>query len=175
MPQSVYVILGLLVLLMYYDSKTGAVSSAVSAAGSAVGLMFSKPQRCNNPGALLYSTAEWEGMDPNYPRVTEELVHFVSPEYGMRAQLKLLRNYVLGGCNTISAIVLRWSGLHSPSKKEEYNNYVRHVVDKTGIPANEVLSLSKVVLIAWAMHSFEAGYSWLSKEDYTMVDRKYFK
>lgn len=65
-------------------------------------------------------------------------VKFSSPVYGIRAIYRILRNYHKRGINTISKIINTWAPSnadHNPT-----NNYIRFIVNKTGIDENEELS-----------------------------------
>lgn len=64
--------------------------------------------RNNNPGNLRWSILNpWTGQSG---KDAQGYAQFSSPDYGIRAALKLLRNYItLNGLQTIKAISARWA------------------------------------------------------------------
>lgn len=92
--------------------------------------------RNNNPGNIRKGE-NWQGMaqtqsDPAF-------IQFKSPEYGIRAMVKLLRNYEkLYNLNTIKGIIFRWA----PPNENNTEAYVKSVEQKTGLKQNEALDLA---------------------------------
>src|SRR5262245_8809411 len=63
--------------------------------------------RNNNPGNIKHG-AQWEGMAPTQTDPT--FITFVSPEYGIRAMARILKNYQSKwGLNTLDQVIRRWS------------------------------------------------------------------
>lgn len=74
--------------------------------------------RNHNPGNIDYSPAnQWQGLDPTRPS-DGRFCRFLSPEWGIRAMARLLRNYrrhpgqpgVGGsGIDTVTEVIHRWA------------------------------------------------------------------
>ena len=76
--------------------------------------------------------------------------------YGFRAALKLLRNYISKGHNTIEKIISRWA----PANENHTDSYIAHVSQRTRIPATEIINRDdrdKLIEIAYAMAISENG------------------
>jgi hypothetical protein len=168
-PGVVIVAAGIVLWYLWSGKTVSQITSVTSKTTSDKAL----PHRRNNPGAILTSSQAWEGIDYSQVRVNGQVEYFVSYEYGARAQMKLFRNYVGNGYNTIRKIVTRWAG--PGIKPVELSHYISHVSVKTGIAADALLKPEQAAVIGWAMHSFESGYEWVSLEEYLRVYNKYFK
>lgn len=120
--------------------------------------------RNNNPLNIRKNAANaWKGKvipgdDPAFEQ-------FVSMAYGYRAGLKLLRNYIGGGNNTIRKIINTWA---PPSDGNNTSSYVTHVAQRTGIGADTIISRDdreRLCKIAWAMAWSENGYPPATMDD----------
>lgn len=92
--------------------------------------------RNNNPLNVRYSTwNNWLGkVTPNMDGAYEQ---FIDMAHGYRAALYLIRKYIRQGYNTISKIITRWA----PESDGNYTqNYIAHVAELVGIPADKVIS-----------------------------------
>ena len=66
-------------------------------------------QRNNNPLNIKYSrTTIWVGQVRDIERSDKVFVEFYEMKYGIRAAIKLIRNYIRNGYNTIDRIISRW-------------------------------------------------------------------
>lgn len=125
--------------------------------------------RQNNPlNIRVNSHNNWKGKitPPDDPRFEQ----FQTMEYGYRAALVLLRNYISDGDNTIERIINRWA----PSTENNVPAYINDVCSilqrMTGkeitpfdaIARNDRAMLSKLV---YAMSIHENGYKDLDKRD----------
>lgn len=117
--------------------------------------------RNNNTGNIRYSVFNnWVGQTGQDER---GFVVFDTIQNGIRAHIKLLRNYINSGDNTIAKIINRWSPPNGTGNTQaSTNNYISYVAQYAGIPMNEpVLFEMKPVIekIAQAMTIFEHGDS----------------
>lgn len=97
---------------------------------------------------------QWKGLDGSDGRFCK----FITPEYGIRAGMKLLSNYIKNGHNTIEKIVNRWA----PKSENPNNvNYINHVVKVSGISPTVPLvsSFDTLRLIFIGMSQFESTYT----------------
>ena len=66
-------------------------------------------QRNNNPLNIKYvKTTIWVGQVRDIERSDKVFVEFYEMKYGIRAAIKLIRNYIHKGYNTIDTIITRW-------------------------------------------------------------------
>lgn len=110
--------------------------------------------RNNNPLNIRNSSEKWAGeIRPSQDTAFKQ---FKSMGYGFRAALKLLRNYIGKGHNTIEKIITRWA----PPTENNTASYINNVSSRSGIPANEIISRDdreKLIEIAYAMAISENG------------------
>ena len=110
--------------------------------------------RNNNPLNIRNSSEKWAGeIRPSQDTAFKQ---FKSMGYGFRAALKLLRNYIGKGYNTITKIINRWA----PPSENNTGSYIKNVSTRSGIPADEVISRDdreKLIAIAYAMAISENG------------------
>lgn len=107
--------------------------------------------RNNNPFNIKKSALNWQGKIEGSDKVFET---FKSLDYGYRAGLKLLINYVHKGYNTIDKIVTRFA----PSNENNTDVYIRFVSGRTGIPCDSPIeSLIELLDIAAAIVKYECG------------------
>lgn len=100
--------------------------------------------RRNNPGNIRTAQRKWQG------EVTPQgaaFCHFSSIEYGCRAMLKLLRNYIVRHKqDTVRQIVSRWA----PPNENNTAAYMNYVAGRMGITADTHLRAGQKTLIALA-------------------------
>lgn len=97
--------------------------------------------RLNNPGNIRLGT-KWQGMADVQP--DPAFVAFVSPEYGIRAMVKVLQTYFTKHkLDTISKMVARYA----PPSENKTDKYIEHVALWSGIEADETLKLDKTTLL----------------------------
>lgn len=98
--------------------------------------------RNNNPGNIVktfkgdsqtFWTGEIKGDDKRFKK-------FKNMEWGYRAIFIVLRSYMSKGVNTIASIINRYA----PPHENLTSSYARHVSERTGIPIDEILSMSDV-------------------------------
>ncbi|MBO9490739.1 structural protein [Endozoicomonas sp. G2_1] len=101
---------------------------------------------------------DWEGEHPL--DLDSEFEEFVSPQKGIRAAARILRNYrVNRGLDTVSGIISRWA----PPKNEkgEFENhtesYIKSVAQKINIDPHQVLSERDYPSLIKAMIYHENG------------------
>ena len=108
----------------------------------------------NNPLNIRKSNERWLGEVR--PSTDAAFKQFESMGYGFRAALKLLRNYIGKGFNTIEKIVTRWA----PPSENHTTSYINNVANRSGIPATQVINRDEresLIAIAYAMAISENG------------------
>lgn len=90
--------------------------------------------RNNNPLNIRYSANNnWNGKGADNGTGFE---NFESADHGLRAGLKLMRNHIANGDDTISSLISKWA----PAKdKNNPVQYAQFVSSKTGIPVDQKL------------------------------------
>ncbi len=110
--------------------------------------------RNNNPLNIRKSNERWLGeVRPSQDAAFKQ---FESMGYGFRAALKLLRNYIGKGYNTIEKIIGRWA----PPSENHTTSYINNVSTRSGIPAQQVIDRDDreaLISIAYAMAISENG------------------
>lgn len=122
--------------------------------------------RNNNPlNIRLNSANAWDGKVANNTDGVFE--QFVSMEYGYRAALKLIRNYINNyGLNTVTKIITKWA----PNNENNTANYINRVCETTGWLPSKVIdpyNMQDMCDLAYAMALVENGYTPLP--DYTDI------
>jgi len=108
----VWLFLGLLVLL---------------GSGTAI-YMQARGLRNNNPGNIRKSGTVWQGQSPT--QTDTDYIQFVSPEYGIRALVKVLNTYRNSyKLDTVREIISRWA----PPNENDTVSYINSVAAKLGI------------------------------------------
>lgn len=110
--------------------------------------------RNNNPLNIRKSNELWAGEVR--PSQDASFKQFKSMGYGFRAALKLLRNYIGKGYNTIEKIINRWA----PPTENNTGSYINNVVQRSGIPAQKVINRNdreSLIAIVYAMAISENG------------------
>lgn len=96
--------------------------------------------RNHNPGNVIWNGTEWEGLAEC--KHDGKFCVFVSPEYGIRAMVRILRSYSkqkglpgYGAANidTVYEIIMRWA----PPSENETNRYVWRLASYCGINPGE--------------------------------------
>lgn len=122
--------------------------------------------RNNNPlNIRISSTNNWQGeVQNNTDGVFEQ---FVAMEYGYRAALKLIRNYITrDGLTTVSDIISKWA----PNNENNTAGYIQRVIGiNQWTPAKVIDPYSKDDMcdLAYAMAIVENGNTILP--DYTQI------
>ncbi|EDV5349925.1 structural protein [Salmonella enterica] len=83
--------------------------------------------RNNNPGNIRWGD-DWKGLVPKSQRTDKDFCQFITPEYGIRAMIVILRNYQRKhGLNTITGIINRWA----PTNENNTQAYIDSVAKAT--------------------------------------------
>ncbi|CDG21578.1 Protein P5 [Xenorhabdus poinarii G6] len=91
--------------------------------------------RNHNPGNIRHGD-KWQGLSDT--QTDKSFCQFVSPEYGIRAMLKILRNYERKyGDNTIRQFISRWA----PPNENNTENYIAYVSNAVGVTSSTVIDV----------------------------------
>lgn len=94
--------------------------------------------RNNNPGNIRWGD-EWKGLVPKSQRTDKSFCQFISPEYGIRAMIIILRNYQSKhGLCTLTGMIKRWA----PPNENNTQAYINSVVQATSTEANQPIDLT---------------------------------
>ena len=121
----------------------------------------------NNPGNIKKGIDTWQGevgVDD------KGFVIFSSMNYGVRACMKLIRNYIKSGYNTVSKIINRYAPV---SDNNPTSNYIDYVATQMGIGSNTEISpddWDKLCKLVVAVCYFESRYIVPSSEYLWAVD-----
>jgi hypothetical protein len=112
---------------------------------------MSRGFRNHNPGNIDHNPAnQWQGLLPHDPKIEPRFCRFESPEYGIRALFKLLKNYQRNPklqLKTIRQIISRYA----PSNENNTESYISFAANKVGVSADAAISTQdKQVLFALA-------------------------
>jgi GH24 family phage-related lysozyme (muramidase) len=121
--------------------------------------------RNNNPGNIEINKAnDWEGKVPLDKNTDGRFEQFVSYDYGVRALIILLRNYVKGGRDTITKVF----AAYAPPGENNTQAYIKFVAGRLNIGADATLPLTKTVLkeLAQAIGKMENGKECISDEQF---------
>lgn len=103
---------------------------------------MSRGLRNNNPGNLERNNTAWRGMTED--QTDERFITFSSPEYGIRAMARVLKNYGRRhGLRTIEQIISRWA----PASENQTDLYIQHVSQKLAILPTIPLNLDDDALL----------------------------
>ncbi|WP_340616525.1 structural protein [Xenorhabdus entomophaga] len=115
--------------------------------------------RNHNPGNIRHGD-KWQGLRDI--QTDKSFCQFVAPEYGIRAMLKILRNYDRKyGLNTIRQIISRWA----PTNENNTEAYIAYVCKMVGVPSSVVIdvenvnTMSKLVKAIIQMENGQQPYS----------------
>lgn len=118
---------------------------------------YPRGYRNNNPLNIRINPANnWEGKIANNTDGAFE--QFISMEYGYRAALKLIRNYITkNGLNTVAKIISKWA----PNNENRTDVYINFVCEQTGfLPTTVIDPYSKQQMcdLVYAMAIMENGW-----------------
>ncbi|WP_340614303.1 structural protein [Xenorhabdus thailandensis] len=98
--------------------------------------------RNHNPGNIRHGD-KWQGLRDI--QTDKSFCQFVAPEYGIRAMLKILRNYERKyGDNTIRQFISRWA----PPNENDTESYIAYVCQSVGIASSAVVDVENVAMIS---------------------------
>lgn len=117
--------------------------------------------RNNNPGNIeINGRNDWKGKivpsrDPRFET-------FETMEYGIRALLIILRNYIRKGHNSVELIIKRWA----PSSENNTEAYIKAVCAYMGVIRNEELFfiLEDMLPLTKAICKHENGGEYITNE-----------
>lgn len=114
---------------------------------------YPRGMRNNNPGNIRIGVSPWTGKVPIAQNTDGAFEQFVLYKWGVRAMIKLIRNYIAGGNNTIVKIINKYA----PSSENNTTAYINNVAQKSGVNPNAVLNandfnLLQLIIIAMAHH-----------------------
>lgn len=116
--------------------------------------------RNNNPLNIRHGS-KWKGLRKT--QTDKAFCQFESMEFGVRAGLKLIRNYITGWGGSrmkicsVTAIISRWA----PPSENNTQNYIRFVCEKSGLNPLEVISpndKNSIYVLVKAMCQIESLY-----------------
>ncbi|KAA1194918.1 MULTISPECIES: structural protein [Photorhabdus] len=105
---------------------------------------MSRGIRNNNPGNIRWGD-DWQGLVPESQRTDKSFCQFISPEYGIRAMIKILHNYNRKyNLKTVGGIISRWA----PPNENNTDGYVNRVCKDTGVSCDQVIDVfNKIFMI----------------------------
>ncbi len=121
--------------------------------------------RNNNPGNISIDKANaWEGRVPLENNTDGRFEQFISYEYGIRALIILLRNYIKSGRNTLTKIF----AAYAPPTENKTKEYINFVSRRLNISPQEVLPITKQVLkeLSQAIGRMENGRDCITDEQF---------
>lgn len=114
--------------------------------------------RNNNPGNIDFNpNNKWKGLNPKSKELDSRFCVFISPEYGIRALMLLLRNYQRKyGLDTVRKVINRWA----PDCENDTSAYAGHVAKMMGVTLDEKINLNDretLIELAKAIVTHENG------------------
>lgn len=114
--------------------------------------------RNNNPGNIDFNPLnKWKGLNPKSKELDSRFCVFISPEYGIRALMILLRNYEKKyGFNSVRQIINRWA----PTHENNTSAYMKHVAKMMDVDLDACLDLKNrdvLIKLAKAIVTHENG------------------
>ncbi|PHM22711.1 structural protein [Xenorhabdus ehlersii] len=98
--------------------------------------------RNHNPGNIRHGD-KWQGLRDI--QTDKSFCQFGAPEYGIRAMLKILRNYERKyGDNTIRQFISRWA----PPNENNTESYIVYVCKSVGIASSAVVDVENVATMS---------------------------
>ena len=118
--------------------------------------MKMRGQRNNNPLNIKYvKTTIWVGQVRDIERSDEVFAEFTDMKYGIRAGIKLIKNYIRSGYDTIDKIIGRWCPDHTQYVyKQHVGNRVKAVfpyVDRWTVISREDKGVIREMVKAMAV------------------------
>lgn len=113
--------------------------------------------RNNNPGNIRVGSSPWIGKVPMSENTDGAFEQFYFYVHGVRAMIKLLKNYVNSGRNTIRKILYYYA---PPSDGNNTENYIQSVSSSTGISPDMLIdpeNKEKMFKLAQSMAYHENG------------------
>jgi len=121
----------IIITILWLRIKSIAKSTTIN---SFTDMTLPRGYRNNNPLNIRKSNESWLGkVSPNTDGTFEQ---FETMGYGYRAALKLIRNYIGKGYNTIERIISRWA----PANENNTTSYINNVASRTGINKSRIIA-----------------------------------
>jgi hypothetical protein len=108
--------------------------------------------RNNNPGNIERTATVWRGMSADQSGDSRFIV-FSSPEWGIRAMARVLRNYINRGQDTVREIINTWA----PPSENDTGAYVRAVAASIGVDPDARVSDAQMPGLIAAIIKHENG------------------
>jgi len=142
----------LLKLLTILVSKKGESEMSIDLSTAPRGI------RNNNPGNIDFNPLnQWKGLNPKSKELDSRFCVFISPEYGIRALMVLLRNYEKKHkLNSVRQIINRWA----PTHENNTSAYMTHVAKMMNVGLDDCLDLKNrdvLIKLAKAIVTHENG------------------
>jgi len=163
-----------IILYFYRNKVTNAIQAGIMAevrnykGGSTwLGSEYPRGIRNNNPGNLRISSSAWRGKLSRERNTDGAFEQFYFFENGIRAMIKLIRNYIDSGKNTIRKIIASYAPSSDPGNNESV--YISTVVNASGIGADVVLDKEdkeRIRLIIKGMAKQENGGDYITDEHF---------
>lgn len=135
------VLVGVGALAAWLSSSRGRAAVESIAASGALDPVFAmiggptRGERNNNPGNIVKSASPWQGKVAGTDSRFET---FDTPENGIRALARLLKNYAGQGLDSVEAIISRYA----PAGENDTGAYIRAVAQDVGVAPSDPLDLS---------------------------------
>ena len=125
----------------------------IAGTGGAI-YMQTRGLRNNNPGNIRKGSSQWQGMSSDQSN-DSDFVQFDTPEYGIRALARLLKNYQERyGLVTVRQIINRWA----PPSENITGAYVDAVARNVGVDPDARIDINeKMVPFVNAIIKHENG------------------
>ncbi|CDG19984.1 Protein P5 [Xenorhabdus poinarii G6] len=125
---------------------------------------MSRGIRNHNPGNIRHGD-KWQGLRAH--QTDDDFCQFTAPAWGIRAMLKILRNYERKyDLNTIRQLISRWA----PPNENDTENYINRVSGMTGIASDAVIDINHqetMTALVKAMIRMENGQQPYSDDVFT--------
>jgi hypothetical protein len=95
--------------------------------------------RNQNPGNIRHG-ADWQGMAPHQD--DPDFVTFLSPQWGIRAIVRILRSYKAHGLKTIGAAIDRWA----PPNENNTGSYILAVCKECGLQPDTIVDYDNIMM-----------------------------
>lgn len=106
---------------------------------TAVDLALPRGIRNNNPGNIRHGNTVWSGQAEH--QEDPDFVQFISPEFGIRAIVKIMHSYARIGVNTINGVIHRWA----PPNENDTGAYIAAVCQECAIGPDEKVVLDMIM------------------------------
>ena len=153
-----YVLIGVFVLLIpafLWGRKRTSIQQIIKSDFEENKSGESRNVRNNNAGNIKISNSAWIGKVPNSKNTDGTFEQFYEKKFGDRAMIKLIRNYIKSGYDTLDKIVSRWA----PNSENPTSSYKLYVVNESGLMPDEQIGYNdkeKIESLVMAMADFEA-------------------